>query len=185
MIISIAATVLPSLIQSSKIKRTRAILEKLDYAIQGYATANGRLPCPDTDGSGTENRNPGASPLPNDDTCTAYVGDIPHVTLGLSSGNDIWQNPVRYGIYEDMARTAQSSICTQLPCTLCLADFVNNPNAAWLSTNDGTNVTNVGFVLASGGSKDLDADNDFFDGRNATAAVNIQFESPDKIIAQL
>jgi prepilin-type N-terminal cleavage/methylation domain-containing protein len=183
MIISIAATVLPSLIQSSKVKRTRAILEKIDYALQGYATANGRLPCPDTSGNGTENRNPGPTSSPSDDTCAAYVGAIPHATLGLSSGNDIWQNVIRYGVYEDMVRTAQSGLCAQAPCTLCLADFVNNPNAAWLTTNDGTNVTNVGYVLASGGGKDMDNDNDFFDGRNASAPASSQFESPDKITA--
>jgi prepilin-type N-terminal cleavage/methylation domain-containing protein len=183
MIISIAATVLPSLIQSSKVKRTRAILEKIDYALQGYATANGRLPCPDTSGNGTENRNPGPTSSSSDDTCAAYVGAIPHATLGLSSGNDIWQNVIRYGVYEDMVRTAQSGLCAQAPCTLCLADFVNNPNAAWLTTNDGTNVTNVGYVLASGGGKDMDNDNDFFDGRNASAPASSQFESPDKITA--
>ena len=183
MIISIAATVLPSLIQSSKIKRTRAILEKVDYAIQGYATANGRLPCPDTNGNGAENRNPGPTISPDDDTCDAYVGAIPHVTLGLSSGKDIWQNFIRYGVYEDMVRTSQSGLCAPPPCTLCLADFANNPNAAWLSTNDGTNVTQVGYALASGGTKDMDGDNDFFDGRNASSVANSQFESPDKITA--
>ena len=43
-IISAIATVLPSLIYSSKIKKARATLEKIDYAIQGYAIANNRLP---------------------------------------------------------------------------------------------------------------------------------------------
>ena len=35
-IISIMATVLPSLIKSSKVKKARAILEQVDFAIQGY-----------------------------------------------------------------------------------------------------------------------------------------------------
>ncbi|MGD9278836.1 MAG: prepilin-type N-terminal cleavage/methylation domain-containing protein, partial [Desulfobacterales bacterium] len=43
-IISIVATVLPSLIKSSKIKKARSVLEQVDYAIQGYVEANGRLP---------------------------------------------------------------------------------------------------------------------------------------------
>ncbi|RLB37066.1 MAG: hypothetical protein DRH12_14875, partial [Deltaproteobacteria bacterium] len=42
-VISIVATILPSLIQSAKMKKTRAILEKAEYAIEGYITANGRL----------------------------------------------------------------------------------------------------------------------------------------------
>ncbi len=179
-IISIVATVLPSLIRSSKVKKAQAILEKVDYTLQGYITANGRLPCPDTTGDGVEDRTAGTTP-PTDDTCNAYVGDLPHVTLGLSSGNDIWQNPIRYGVYEDLIRTTQTNLCAQTPCTLCLANFVSTPTAGWLSTNDGTNVTIVGYVFASGGAKDLDTDGSFFDGFNATAPATSQFETPDKI----
>ncbi len=181
-IISIVSTVLPSLVRTSKIKQAQATLEKVDYALQGYILANGQLPCPDADTppDGLENRVTGANP-PTDDTCTAYVGSLPFATLGLSSGTDTWQNPIRYGIYQGLVRTAQSNLCNALPCTLCLADFVNNPTSSWLSTSDGSIVTNAAFVLASGGGKDMDGDNDFFDGRNASAPATVQFESPDKI----
>ena len=43
-IISIMATVLPSLIQSAKIRKARAILEKADYALDGFLAANGLCP---------------------------------------------------------------------------------------------------------------------------------------------
>ena len=181
-VISIIATVLPSLISSAKIKKAEAILEKVDYAVQGYIAANGRCPCPDTDGDGLENRIAGANP-PADDTCSAYVGRIPYATLGISSGLDAWQNPIRYGVYEDMIRTARSTLCAQAPCSLCLADFVSNPDATWLRTNDGTNAVNVAYILASGGPKDLDGDSDFFDGRNASATSTFEFETPDRISA--
>ena len=97
-VISIVATVLPSLIRSAKTKKAEAILEKVDYAIQGYIAANGRCPCPDTDtpADGQENRVPGTNP-PSDDTCSAYVGTIPYVTLGIGAGVDAWQNPIRVG----------------------------------------------------------------------------------------
>lgn len=184
-VMSIAATVLPSLIRSSNVKKAQAILEKVDYVLQGYVAANGQLPCPDVDsvgnvGFGSENRTPGATP-PADDTCAADVGTLPFVTLGLSSGNDIWQNPIRYGVYQDLIRTTQTGLCAPSPCTLCLSDFINNPDNTWLSTNDGTNVTNMGYVIASGGAKDMDAAGGFFDGRNATAPTNSQFETPDRI----
>ena len=149
-IISVAATVLPSLIQSAKIKKARAILDKTDYALQGYIIANGRLPCPDTSGDGMENRISGANP-PADDTCTAYAGDLPYLTIGLSSGNDNWQNAIRYGVYEDLVKTAQSGLCAQIPCTLCLSDFTNNPNPALLRTTSGGNSTNQAYIIASGG----------------------------------
>lgn len=179
-IISVIATVLPSLIRSAKMKKAEAILEKVDYAIQGYIAANGRCPCPDTTGDGLEDRTPGTNP-PSDDTCSAYVGAIPYATLGISSGLDAWQNPIRYGVYEDMIRTTNTDLCGQAPCTLCLSDFVSNPNTAWLRTSDGTNTVNGAYVIASGGVKDLDNDGDFFDGLNAGAPTTQQFDTPNRI----
>ena len=43
-IISIAAAALPPLILSFKIKKTEALLEKVDNAIQGYSMVHHRLP---------------------------------------------------------------------------------------------------------------------------------------------
>ena len=179
-IISVAATVLPSLIQSAKIKKARAILDKTDYALQGYIIANGRLPCPDTSGDGMENRISGANP-PADDTCTAYAGDLPYLTIGLSSGNDNWQNAIRYGVYEDLVKTTHSGLCAQIPCTLCLSDFTNNPNPALLRTTIGGNSTNQAYIIASGGGQDRDGLNGFFDSLNGTNP-DVEFESPDKIV---
>lgn len=178
-IISIISTVLPSLIASSKVKKARAILERADYTLQGYITANGRCPCPDTDGDGDENRIEGTNP-PVDDTCTNYVGDLPFATLGLSSGDDIWQNPIRYGVYEDMIRTTTTTLCASTPCSPCLVDAISTPDTSWLRTNDGTTTTNVAYILVSGGAKDMDSDGSFFDGRNAD--TDTEFESPDQII---
>ena len=95
-IISILVTVLPSLIQSSKIKKTQAILEQADYALQGYSIANYRLPYAD---SGTD----------GDEDTGVYVGNLPYRTLGLSSGNDVWGNSIKYGVYEDLTTTSSST----------------------------------------------------------------------------
>ncbi|MBW2104387.1 MAG: prepilin-type N-terminal cleavage/methylation domain-containing protein, partial [Deltaproteobacteria bacterium] len=78
-VISIVATVLPSLIQSAKVRKARAILEKADYALEGYLTASGRLPYADsgTDGIGDSG---------------TYFGNLPYRDLGLSSGDDAWAN---------------------------------------------------------------------------------------------
>ena len=83
-IISIVATVLPSLIKSSRVKKARAILEKVDYAIQGYVAANGRLPFADKGTSGKE-----------DSQTPTYFGNLPFITLGLSSGDDAWGNRLK------------------------------------------------------------------------------------------
>jgi prepilin-type N-terminal cleavage/methylation domain-containing protein len=180
-VISIVSTVLPSLIQSSKIKKAQAILERVDYILQGYVTANGRLPCPDSNSDGIEDRTSGSTP-PTDDTCSSYIGTLPYVTLGIGSGVDNWQNPIRYGVYEDLIRTSQTGLCAPAPCALCLADFAINPNSAWVKTSDGTNDTTVAYVIASGGPKDLDTAGGFFDGRNATAPATGTFESPNMIV---
>ncbi len=179
-VISIVASVLPSLIASAKIRQARATLEKMDYALLGYLAANGRCPCPDTDNDGLENRIPGTS-SPTDDTCSAYVGQIPYATIGLASSLDPWQQPIRYGIYEDLIRTQTSNLCSAAPCTLCLSDFVTDPDSTYLRTNDGTNTTNQGYILASGGPKDLDGTGGFFDGRNANGTI-LEFDSPNRII---
>jgi prepilin-type N-terminal cleavage/methylation domain-containing protein len=175
-IISIMATVLPSLIQSAKIKKTQAILEKMDYSLEGYIVANGRCPCPDTDGDGIENRIPGASP-PTDDTCSSYVGDIPYVTLGLSLGNDAWGNRLKYGVYDDFIRTTKSGLCTSL------SSFIAAPfdNSKLYTTDQSGNDTNQAYVTVSGGPKDLDNDGSdvFFDGLNE--GTDIQFDDPNRI----
>jgi len=175
-IISIMATVLPSLIQSAKIKKTQAILEKMDYSLEGYIVANGRCPCPDTDGDGIENRIPGASP-PTDDTCSSYVGDIPFVTLGLSSGNDVWGNRLKYGVYEDFIRTTKSGLCASLS-SFIVASF---DNSKLYTTDQSGNDTHQAYVIVSGGPKDLDNDGSdvFFDGLNE--GTDVQFDDPSRI----
>ncbi|MBW2108751.1 MAG: prepilin-type N-terminal cleavage/methylation domain-containing protein, partial [Deltaproteobacteria bacterium] len=91
-IISIVASVLPSLVQSSKVKKARAILENADNALQGYAIANYRLPFADSGTDGEEDTG-------------VYVGNLPYRTLGLLSGTDTWGNNIKYGVYEDLTAT--------------------------------------------------------------------------------
>lgn len=182
-VISIIAGVLPSLIASSKIKQAQATLERMDYALIGYLAANGRCPCPDTDNDGSENRTAGATP-PTDDTCAAYIGQFPYATVGLSSALDPWQEPVRYGIYQDLIRTQNTGLCAAAPCTLCLSDFVINPTGAYLhtsvDTSSGTITTNQAYVIVSGGPKDLDGTGGFFDARNGNATAE-EFDTPNRI----
>jgi len=182
-IISIVATILPSLIQSAKIRKAKAILEKVDYSLEGYITANGQCPCPDTDGDGLENRTPGANP-PIDDTCASYVANLPYRTLGISSGEDNWHNPIKYAVYEDLIRTT-SSTGSNFFC-YGLRDIINyyrtnSPDTSKLYTTDSSgNDRNQAYVIVSGGPKDLDGTGGFFDGLNSGS--DVQFESPNKIV---
>ena len=177
-VISILATVLPALIQTSKIKKAKAILDRIEYTVEGYLAANGRCPCPDTDGDGLENRNDAGTPGDaSDDTCSAYVGTLPYLTLGLSRGDDVWQNTLKYAVFEDLIRTSKTDLCTNLNT------FITTPfdNTRLYITDPGGSSANQAYVIASGGSKDLDTDGSdgFFDGFNEGG--DVQFDMPDRV----
>jgi prepilin-type N-terminal cleavage/methylation domain-containing protein len=161
-IISIIATVLPSLIESGKIKKTRAILEKVDYALQGYLTANGRLPFADSDTDG------------QGDSGT-YFGNLPFRDLGISSGDDVWGNRIKYGVYSDLTTTTTATFCTVLN-NASTAPF----DSAKLYITHGGAQTNQAYVIVSGGLKDRDGSNGFFDGLNGDD--DAEFDDPDQVI---
>ncbi|MBN1381462.1 MAG: prepilin-type N-terminal cleavage/methylation domain-containing protein [Deltaproteobacteria bacterium] len=161
-IISIMATVLPSLIESGKIKKTRAVLEQVEYAVQGYLTANGRLPFADSDTDGQGDTG-------------VYFGNLPFRDLGLSSGDDVWGNRIKYGVYSDLTAATTTTLCNVL---------ANAGTAAFDSgklyiTQNGTQ-THQAYVIVSGGLKDRDGSNGFFDGLNGDD--DAQFDDPDQVI---
>ena len=157
-IISIMASVLPSLIQSGKIKKAQALLEKSDYALQGYTLANHRLPFADSDGDGREDTN-------------TYLGYLPYLTLGLASGDDVWGNKLQYGAYSTLTATFAnaSAFCTAISSASAAAfttTEVYTTSADPCSGADSSTSSNQAYVLASGGIKDLDGADGFFDDCN-------------------
>ncbi|OQY11041.1 MAG: hypothetical protein B6I30_07710, partial [Desulfobacteraceae bacterium 4572_187] len=189
-IISIMATVLPSLIHSGKIKKARADLERADLALQGFISATGRCPCPDTNSDGEENRNDGGTQgNPADDTCVAYVGDLPYLTLGISSPDDVWGNPIKYSVYSDLITfstpTGSNSFCTGLDNIIKYYDSQGDNNPAdtsklYTTNENGGNPKNKAYILVSGGNKDLDGDGSdgLFDGNNE--GLDLKFDLPDR-----
>ena len=164
-IISIMATVLPSLIKSSKVKKARAIMEKVDYAIQGYVAANGRLPFADKGTLGKE-----------DSETPTYFGNLPYVTLGLSSGDDAWGNRLKYGVNKDLTTTNAGNMGVALK-TACSDDPVN-PDKLHVDMN-GT-LVHMAYVIVSGGLKDEDGARGIFDGLNRVD--DAVFDDPNRII---
>lgn len=174
-VISIMVTVLPSLIQTAKLKEAKAVLEKYDATLQGYAIANNRLPFADSDGDGRE------------DTGT-FTGNLPFITLGLSSGEDPWGNPVKYGVYGasggpgilTMAFADQDAFCAAITLAgqagfTTSEVFVTTEDSC--AAADGTNSANPAFVLASGGKEDMDGVNGFFDLCTGTPGNGFNAES--------
>lgn len=69
-------------------RQTLVMIEEARTALYGFAMANGRLPCPDTDGDGVENC---ALPMPE-------RGWLPWVSLGLSAPGDSWGDRLLYRV---------------------------------------------------------------------------------------
>ena len=164
-IISIVATVLPSLIRSSKVKKARAILEEVDYAIQGYVTANGRLPFADNGTTGEE-----------DSATPTYFGNLPYVTLGLSSGDDAWGNRLKYGVNKDLTTTNVGTLSEVLK-TAC-SDSPINPDKLNVTVNSAQ--SHMAYVIVSGGLNDEDGAGGLFDGLNQVNDAN--YDDPNRII---
>ncbi|MFH0344386.1 MAG: type II secretion system protein [Chromatiales bacterium] len=78
-------------IEQADRQKTQAMLDETKEALYGFALANGRLPCPDTDGDGSENRTGGV--------CTGgvVVGNLPWVDLAVPE-LDAWGRRFRYRV---------------------------------------------------------------------------------------
>jgi len=162
MVISIVAPVFPSLIKTAKIKKTRTLLDRADYAIAGYVSANGRLPCADEDGDGSGD--PGT-----------YFGLLPFRDLGLSFGDDSWRNRMEYGVYSDLTGTGFHDFCR------ILQKAATSPlDTSRLHINQSGVLTNMAYVILSGGARDIDGRNGFFDGRNGDN--DAEYDDPDRIV---
>lgn len=188
-IMSAVLTVLPSVMRTGKLKEGRVILDKYDRALQGYAIVNLRLPYADTSGNGEENNG-------------EFVGDLPYRTLGLSSRNDAWGNPVKYAVYGSAGNPSISLTGNPADKAALLVIIGNIPpaatsfNSAYAYTTSsgacgGSDSTNQAYVIASGGPKDLDGINDQFDGCNGAAGMGfnaanwIQDTNYDDIVRSL
>ena len=80
---------------------TKKILDEIHDALIGYAMANGRLPCPDTNDDGTIDM--GAS-------CSNVQGSIPWVDLGVGK-EDAWGQPFTYRVTGDFADNTDGTGC--------------------------------------------------------------------------
>jgi len=175
-VISIMMTVMPTIIRTGKIKEARAKLTKYDYALQGYAISNFRLPFADSDGNGLENNN-------------VFIGDLPYLTLGLSNGNDVWGNPVKYAVYGRAGNPNNLTDTSDKPglCAALAAISGFDSNIVYVTSSNSCaganagNSANQAYTVASGGPKDLDGNNGFFDLCTGTAGAG--FNADNKIQA--
>lgn len=97
---------------------TSKYLDEVRDALLGYAVANGRLPCPDTNGDGTEN-------APCTSTATQQFGTLPYNNLGVGN-KDAYGKELVYAVTKEFASSATPftlstagtmRICTTSACT--------------------------------------------------------------------
>jgi len=82
-------------VEQAERERTRAILEEIKEALYGFAVAQGRLPCPDSDGSdGREDLTGGVC---TGDPAGEPVGNLPWVDLAVPE-EDAWGRRFRYRV---------------------------------------------------------------------------------------
>ena len=171
------------------------LLAAADRAIMGFIAEQGRLPCPDTDGSGVEN-------------CTGLTqkGWLPTITLGLdASAPARGVKLLRYVAYrnatldlatltdrfspshwDNYSSTPSASFFTYTTPQLSVLDFCQGLNLATAATTSSSNAhvldaaggtLNVAYALADGG-QDRDGDGNAFDGALNFLAATPGLESP-------
>lgn len=95
-------------VQLRRQEQTRRLLEEARDALMGFAAANGRLPCPASDGSNGEEAFAAAGNAANGDCATFYAGYLPGATLGMAPLDgagfvrDPWLTPrsrLRYAVF--------------------------------------------------------------------------------------
>lgn len=100
--------------ENSRRNETELILEQLQEGIYGYALINGRLPCPDTNSDGIEDR--------TGNNCTVVRGELPWSTLALGN-TDAWGQNFIYRVTGTFADMVDGTGCgmptTNLSFSLC------------------------------------------------------------------
>lgn len=154
------------------------------FGVQAFATAFGRLPCPDTNSDGDE------------DCGGSNLGELPHASMGLPDrALDVHGRPLRYVVASSLMASTDldqpswnvagrdaDDFCAALKLRLA-AGFLGLDLAV---AAPGGTVCNAGtsslaaFALVSGGvaNADDDAGGDFFDGGNSPASQCVM--SPQK-----
>ncbi|CAM5448803.1 hypothetical protein TMEC54S_03352 [Thauera mechernichensis] len=197
------AELLPGFKRAAMHKDSIYALQTAQTAMRGFILINGRLPCPDSNGDGMEDRAA--------DGCTQLTGVLPYRSLGLGGPLENAAGfPFRYGVFHrsnasvasDAGLTRvidrlQPKIAEGLPPALAprlrgnsnLLDYCAAVQAAQGLPTDANQIhvalaagsvnirENVAYVLAEPGAADMNVNGSAFDGSNA---AGLRFEHPTR-----
>ena len=145
LIIAILATAvgipLASQLDQQRTADTQKQLEAIKEAIYGFAMANGRLPCPATDGVTYGAASSNGSEAPAGGTCTVKLGYVPAVTLGISNVDST-----------GLALDAWGSSANRILYGVATRDFTGSPNctgtqASPLTTANGVRAATMDCIV--------------------------------------
>ena len=136
-------------IQASQMMATHKALDEYKTALLGFALMNGRLPCPDVDGDGLEDKVTGGANCPAIE-CQASGGEPAWATLGASR-EDAWGQAFIYHVSD---RFAYDSLTCADPCAT-------------------TPSTNVAFQLCSRGTIQVSEGNDGIYNDTTKVAIDL------------
>jgi type II secretory pathway pseudopilin PulG len=101
---------------SQRAQETRRLLTQAKEALIGYATINGRLPCPADPTLASGSAGAGVERAPTATGCTtSQSGALPWATLGLPE-NDAWARRITYRVSAMYARTVIARPPAQYGC---------------------------------------------------------------------
>ncbi|MFK7730165.1 MAG: prepilin-type N-terminal cleavage/methylation domain-containing protein [Pseudomonadales bacterium] len=108
-------------LESSDRKQAQAQLQTIKEALIGHAMAEGRLPCPDTNGDGQEN----TQTVSGQEVCVRSYGRLPYHALAVGK-EDPWNQPYAYFVTAEFADDDETTpSCATAPpgvsFTLCAA----------------------------------------------------------------
>ena len=166
-----------------RVQAQTTVLQQANLAIEGFATANFRLPCPASVPGGIE-----------DCTGGRQKGYVPAKTLGLdgaAEGADLarMRYMVNRGAASDLAVASNTFEPRKWDGALhafdqtgtvdyCRNLLTANGNAPGAAVINGGVAQPVAYAIAHPGAADADGDGDLFDGVNGGTAA--QMESPDR-----
>ena len=146
------ATVLGPLatrLEAEERQRAQDELSEIKEAILGFAVSNGRMPCPDIDGDGAEDRTAGActDPIGN----TYVIAGLPWQTLGVDR-EDPWTNNYLYGVTKSFADNPPSGTTGTCTTAAALSSFnLCDPGNIIINDENGTLVATVPAIVVSPG----------------------------------
>ena len=105
-------------VDQSRVNTTQRQLDDIKESLLGYAVIHRRLPCPDLDGDGVENRVPTGFPTTgacgNNAGTVVLIGTLPWATLNVTE-SDAWSSRFGYRVASEFSVSADT---TPLPSTV-------------------------------------------------------------------